>query len=105
MPKKFVVEPFSVSENFGYRKILWIGGGGREYHDFLSKICCLTVPKNFVGESFGVSGNFLVSKHFTDKRGVEREGVSRFSDENFLSHSAEKFRRGTLLCCVSENFR
>ena len=22
----------------------------------------------------------------------------------FLSHSAEKFRRGTLLCCVSENF-
>ena len=31
--------------------------------------------------------------------------MSRFSVENLLSHSAEKFRRGTLLCCVSENFR
>ena len=27
--------------------------------------------------------------------------MSRFSVENFLSDSAEKFRRGTLLCCVS----
>ena len=31
------------------------GGGGREYHDFMSKIFCLTVPKIFIGESFGVS--------------------------------------------------
>ena len=31
--------------------------------------------------------------------------VSSFSIENFLSHSAEKFRRGTLLRCFSENFR
>ena len=31
--------------------------------------------------------------------------VSQFSLKNFSSHSAEKFRRGTLLCCVSENFR
>ena len=31
--------------------------------------------------------------------------MSRFSVENNLSHSAEKFRRGTLLCCVPENFR
>ena len=30
---------------------------------------------------------------------------SRFSIENLLSHSAEKFRRGILQCCVSENFR
>ena len=30
--------------------------------------------------------------------------MSRFSVENFLSHSAETLRRGTLLCCVSENF-
>ena len=33
-----------------------------------------------------------------DKRGE----VSRFCFEIFLSHSAEKFRRRTLLCCVSE---
>ena len=30
--------------------------------------------------------------------------MSRFCVENFLSHSTETFRRGTLLCCVSENF-
>ena len=30
--------------------------------------------------------------------------MSRFSVENYLSHSGEKFRRGTFLCCVSENF-
>ena len=30
--------------------------------------------------------------------------MSRFSVENNLSHSSEKFRRGTLLCCVPESF-
>ena len=30
-------------------------GGGEEYQDFPSKIFCLTVPKNFVGEPFSVS--------------------------------------------------
>ena len=44
-------------------------------------------------------------KYFTDKRGGGREGLSRFSVKNFWSQSAEKFRRGTLLYCVSENFR
>ena len=37
-----------------------------------------------------------------------REGVSRFSVKNLLSHGAEKIRRGTLLCfrkfLVSINF-
>ena len=41
-----------------------------------------------------------------DKRGG---GVSRFTVENFLSQSAEKFRRGTFLCfrksLVSKNVR
>ena len=58
VPKNFVEEPFCVSENFWYRKNLWIRGGrggGKEHHDFLSKIFCLTVPKNFVGEPFSVS--------------------------------------------------
>ena len=40
-----------------------------------------------------------VALKFMDKIG----GVSRFSVENFLSQSAEKNLRGTLLCCVSEN--
>ena len=34
---------------------------------------------------------FLVAKKFMDKRGGG--GVSKLSVENFLSHSAEKFRR------------
>ena len=44
---------------------------------------------------------FLVAKKFLDRREGE---LSRFSFENFLSPNAETFRRGTLLCCVSENF-
>ena len=36
---------------------------------------------------------FLVPKKFMDKTEIE---VSRFSLEKFLSHSAEKVRRGTL---------
>ena len=44
--EKFCGHPFNVSENLGYRKILCIIGG---YHNFPSKIFCLTVPKNFVG--------------------------------------------------------
>ena len=35
---------------------------------------------------------------------VKTEGVSRFSVKNFLSRRAEKFREGSLLCCVSEKF-
>ena len=74
--------------NFGYRKNLEKRG---EYQDFPSK----TVPKFFVGESFTVA---LISG--TEKI-WRRGGVSRFSVENFLSHSAENFRRGILYCCIS----
>ena len=35
VPKNLVAEPFGISENFGYRKILCIRGG---YHDFLWEI-------------------------------------------------------------------
>ena len=38
----------------------------------------------------------LVAKKIMDKQG----GVSRFSVGNFLSHSTEKLRRGTLLCFI-----
>ena len=70
---------------------------------------------------------FLVSKKFMDKRGgggsitifcqqcatnfgyrkdfMLQRVMSRFCVEIFLSHSAENFRRGTLLICVSENVR
>ena len=87
VPKNFVGEPFSVSLISGTEKV-WIREG--EYQDFPSKILCLTVPQNFKVEPFNVS---LISG--TEKiwiRGV----VSRFSVENFLSHSAEKFHSGAL---------
>ena len=83
---------FTVAKKF----MDWRGG---KYQDFPSKFFCLTVPKNFVGEPFSVS---LIS-------GIEKicasEGYVTIIFENFLSHSAEKFRRGILLCCVSENLR
>ena len=72
---------------------------GGEYQDFPSKIFCLTVPKNFVGEFFTVA---LISG--TEKN-WRREGVSRFYVEKFLSHSTEKFRRGFFYCCVNFEYR
>ena len=97
--EKFRRGPVCVSENFGYRKTLCLWG---EYHDFLWKICSLTVPKNFVGEPFFVSQSFWCRKSLWIRG---EGGVSRFFVRSFLSQSAEKFRRGTLLICVSENVR
>ena len=76
--------------NFGYRKSLDKRGGG--YQDFPSKIICLTVSKTFAGEPFRVSESLLTEKLYE----LEGVGVSIFSVENFLSQSAEKFRRGTI---------
>ena len=88
---------YCVSENFRWRKSLWINGGG--YQDFPSKFFCLTVPKMFVRETFSVS---LIS-------GVEKihasEGYVTTFCRMFLSHSTELIHRGTLLICVPENFR
>ena len=80
-----------VSENFRWRKSLSIRRG--EYQDFPSKFFCLTVPKNAVGEPFSLSLFSGIEKVLMRGWGG---AVSRFSVENFLSHSAEKFRRGTL---------
>ena len=86
--------------NFGYRKSLdKRGGGGGEYQDF-PKIFCLTVPKISVGESFTVA---IISG--IEKVWIREGGVSRFSVENFLSHSAENFRRGILYCCNNFGYR
>ena len=43
--------------------------------------------------------NFLVAKKFMEKK---RAGASQISVETFSSHSTETFRRGNILCCVSE---
>ena len=68
--------------------------GRGKYKDFLRKIFWLTVPKNAVGEDFSLSINSGIEKIWMIGWGLV--GVSRFSVENFLSHSAEKFRRATL---------
>ena len=74
-------------------------GGRWEWQFFPSKISCLTVPKTFVGQPFSVSLisgviNFYASESY----------ITIFC-RIFLSHIAEKTRRGTLLYCVSESFR
>ena len=62
------------------------------------------MPKTFVGEVFCAA----FEKASVAKISMDNKGggvVSRFSVEIFLSHCAENFHRGTLLCCVSECFR
>ena len=61
---------------------------GVEYQDFPSKTFCITVPRNFVGKPFSVSLLFGA-----DEVWIREWGISGFSVDNFLSHSAEKFRR------------
>ena len=66
--------------------------GGKEYHNFPSKLFCLTLPRILVGEPFSVS---LIS-------GIEifsaYAGFFTIFYKNLLSHSTEKLRRVTLLC-------
>ena len=72
-------------------------------HDFSFKNFCLTVPKYFVGELASVYRKISGSeKIYASEKG---EGVSRFSVEIFLSHSAEKFRRGILYYCINFGYR
>ena len=67
-------------------------------------ILCLTAPILFVEEP-SVLHYFRVLKKIMERRCSRRKGVSQCSVEFFLSHTAEKFCRGTLLFCVSEKFR
>ena len=77
--------------DFGYRKILCLIG---LCHDVSSNFFVSLYRKTLQGNrSVLCFGKFPAANKFMDKKGG---GVSRFSVENFLSHSAEKFRRGTL---------
>ena len=66
-------------------------GRGVEVPKTSVELFCLTIPKNFVGEPYCLRKS-LVLKNFLNKKG---EGVSRFPVKVFLSHTSEKFRRGT----------
>ena len=76
----------------------------RGYHEFSFKSFVSQYRKISL-ENTSVIRKFRVSKDFMHQRGG---GVSRFSVENILSHSTEKFRWRTLRCFrkirVSQNF-
>ena len=90
MPKVSVGEYFTVALISGTGKV-WIRWGS-EYQDFPSEIFCLTVWKKFVGEPFCVPGKFWCRKLLGTREGANITTSRR----NFLSHSAEKVRGGTL---------
>ena len=83
----------------GIEKFLCIKG---VYHDFLLKFFCLTKPKKFAGEPFGVSKNFGYRKNLCT-RGVYHDFLLKF----FCRTVPKKNRRGTIMCfrklLVSEN--
>ena len=97
MPENAVGEPFSHSLVSGMEKV-WIRGRVK-CPDSPSKFSFITVPKNFIGQPFRVSLNSGTEELYAS------EGYVAISVEIFLSDKAENFCSGTLLCCVSENFR
>ena len=75
------------------------GGEGLSIKIFLRKFFVPQCRKNFVGQPFKMSLFSGIEKFYASG------GYANFFRRFFLSHSAEKFRSGTLLCSVSGNFR
>ena len=73
----------------------------RGYHDFSFKIFCLTVPKNFVGEHFSVSENFVHRKILCMRRGYLKTPLKNLC----LTVPIDKIRRRTLLCLKEFRYR
>ena len=64
----------------------------RVLSQFSVQFFCLTVRNHFIKEAFSaVFQKKSGRENFMEKKG---EGVSKVSVEIFLSHNAEKFRRG-----------
>ena len=92
--ESFCKRPLEFFVIFGYRKMLWIKG--EEYHDFSSKNLVSQCQKNSKGNiSMLCFRKFLVAKILCIRGGG---GISGFPFEIFLSHRAENFLSGTLLC-------
>ena len=89
-PKYIIGEHFGVSEKFFYRKFSCIGGG---HHGFVGTFC-LTGPKRKA-----LYRNPSVFRKFSgiEKNLWKRGGISQFSVEIFMSHSAASFRKEILL--------
>ena len=94
VPKHSVEEAFSAvyQKLAGNEKVYGKEMGRGECRKFPSKVFCLKLPKEFVGEPLTLS---LVS-------GIENvcasAGYVKIFRAIFLSHSTEPFRRGSLLC-------
>ena len=91
VPKNAVGEPFSLSLISGIEiEKVWMRGwrGGGSVKIFRRKFF-VSVPKNFVGQPFRVSLISGIEKFYAS------EGYVTIFCGNFLSHSAEKFCRGT----------
>ena len=86
--ESFVKEPFCFPEVFWYRKKLWIRGGISRFS--IENLLFHSTEKLRRGTLL-CSRKILVSKNVKDKRGGE---YHNFPSNFFLSHSAEKFRRG-----------
>ena len=93
--KIFAKEPFCFRKFLVGKNFLWIRGGGGGITIFRRSFC-LTVPKYFIGEHFGVSQKFFYRK-FLCMGGGE---ASRFC-RNFLSHRTETKRNPSVFRKVS----
>ena len=78
-----------------------MGGGGGGSVKIFRRNFLVSVPNTFVVQPF----RFRVSLISGIEKFYASEGYVTIFCRNFLSHSTETFRRGTILCCVSENFR
>ena len=77
-----------------------------DYRSFPSKNFCLTLPKHFVEETFSaVFRKISESENFSGKELGTGE-YQKFPSISFCLKMPKNFEeeRGTLLCCVSENF-
>ena len=90
VPKNLVGEPFSVSLISGIEKFYALEG----YVTIFCRIFLSRSTEKLCGGTLlcCVSESFRYGISLWIRRG----GVSKFSVENFLSHSSKKFRRGTL---------
>ena len=84
------IKKFRVSKKFMHQR-----GGG--YHVAPSKTFCHTVPKNFVGEHFAVSENFVYRKILCIRRGYHYTPLKNFCLTVPIKFVEEPF-------CVSKEF-
>ena len=89
VPRSFVGDSCSFRKKFFYRNFLLLGGG---YHDFLSKLLCLTLPKK-------IPKRTPLFQKISGSKNLHKMMYHDFVESCF-SLSTENFSRGTL--CLPE---